>query len=232
MYSARWKHQTVVIKVQRRQDSEYESSVLDLMRDPMCHTVKQLSQYRHDTEEADEMALVLEYVPHPWGHRFEAVQEAVKRAAQLTRVQSGCEAVGHARDAAHRAVSCFMCVTVHQQGVFEWHQRGYLHRDIKPDNVRVSATGDVVIIDANIAKRISKCARGKVMWKHRAAGTPGFMDPLVKHGVYDWSPAAEVWSVGFMLEDVRRCTVSGVVVWCKLWWYSCRADANGSWRAT
>ena len=90
------------------------------------------------------------------------------------------------------------------QGVFEWHQRGYLHRDIKPDNVRVNGEGDVVIIDANIAKPISKCAVGMVMWKGKAAGTPGFMDPLVADRVYDWSPAAEVWSLGFMLNDVRH----------------------------
>ena len=90
------------------------------------------------------------------------------------------------------------------QGVFEWHQRGYLHRDIKPDNVRVDAKGNVVIIDANVAKAIDKCKRGKVMWKRKAAGTPAFMDPLVRDGVYDWSPSAELWSLGFMLESVRR----------------------------
>ena len=101
----------------------------------------------------------------------------------------------------------------HKQGVFEWHQRGYLHRDIKPDNVRVSAEGDVVIIDANIAKPISKCARGKVTRKRKAAGTTGFMDPLVENGVYDWSPAAEVWNVGLMLGLVRchRATTVALV---------------------
>ena len=95
------------------------------------------------------------------------------------------------------------CVMTHKQGVFEWHQRGYLHRDIKPDNVRVNAEGDVVIIDANIATPISKCAHGKVTRKRKAAGTTGFMDPLVESGVYDWSPAAEVWNVGLMLGLVR-----------------------------
>jgi len=92
---------------------------------------------------------------------------------------------------------------VHQQGIFEWHQRGYLHRDLKPENVRVNAEGDVVIIDADIAKHISKCKSGKVMWGRKAAGTPGFIDPLVESGVYDWNPAAEVWNVGLMLQHVR-----------------------------
>ena len=109
------------------------------------------------------------------------------------------------------------CVMTHKQGVFEWHQRGYLHRDIKPDNVRVNAEGDVVIIDANIATPISKCAHGKVTTKRKAAGTTGFMDPLVESGVYDLSPAAEVWNVGSMLGFVRRLHATPV----QLLWYPC-----------
>ena len=130
-----------------------------------------------------------------------------------------CDAGDFAHEFAHGTIACLVCfcACLCEQGVFEWHQRGFLHRDIKPDNVRVTAKGDIVIIDANIAKAISKCTPGKVSWKHEAAGTPGCMDPLVENGVYDWSPAAEVWSVGFMLESVcspeRHCHCLSAPVW-------------------
>ena len=131
---------------------------------------------------------------------------------------------------------------VQVQVVFQWHQRGYLHRDIKPDNVRVDAKGNVVIIDANVAKAIDKCKRGKVMWKRKAAGTPAFMDPLVRDGVYDWSPSAELWSLGFMLESVRRqhatsapfppCCIScfGSHLSCDRAWQLAGVLKNPKWR--
>jgi len=98
-----------------------------------------------------------------------------------------------------------------------------LHYDIKPDNVQVDATGSVVIIDANIAKAIDKCKRGKVVWKRRAAGTPAFMNPLARDGVNDWSPAAEVWSLPW--HGARVCTSptrhSGVIsLLCLLLWFT------------
>jgi len=198
-----------IVKVQSRRASTHEASVVEVMSDPKCHTVKLLSRYDHRTGDK-ETALMLEYVPRGWNHRLKTQEEAVKRAAQLTRVQymyargvwvCKCHVTTH---------MTLLNVPLHEvsrmiapeQGVFEWHQRGYLHLDIKPDNVRVNGDGDVVIIDANIAKPISECAVGKVMRKGKAAGTPGFMDPLVADRVYDWSPAAEVWSLGFMLNDV------------------------------
>ena len=86
VYSASWNNHTIVVKVQRRDRSDHEATVLERMSDPECHTVKKVWQYSHDTED-DVSALVLEYVPYPWDHRLEGLDEAVKRAAQLVRVQ-------------------------------------------------------------------------------------------------------------------------------------------------
>ena len=103
-----------------------------------------------------------------------------------------------------------------------WHRRGYLHRDIKPDNLRVTAGGDVVIIDANIAKRIDKCwvdERDGFKGDEYASGTKGFMDPLVRDGIRDWAPNTEAWSVGETLKKVRRAEhrVAVVVVVVSAW---------------
>ena len=86
VYSASLNNHTIVVKVQRRDRSDHEATVLERMSDPECHTVKKVWQYSHDTED-DVSALVLEYVPYPWDHRLEGLDEAVKRAAQLIRVQ-------------------------------------------------------------------------------------------------------------------------------------------------
>ena len=102
-----------------------------------------------------------------------------------------------------------MCVCVSRQGVLEWHRRGYVHRDIKPLNLRVTADGDVVIIDANIAKRIDACMVGeqpRFESDEHAAGTPDFRDPLVESGVRDWAPNTEAWSVGQALRAVREAS--------------------------
>ena len=73
--------------------------------------------------------------------------------------------------------------------------------DIKPDNLRVNAEGNVIIINTNVTKPVCKCTSVKVVWGHTTAGTPRFVDP---GGVYGWSPDAEVWRVGLML---KACTL-------------------------
>ena len=91
--------------------------------------------------------------------------------------------------------------------MLEWHRRGYVHRDIKRLNLRITSDGDVVIIDANIAKRIADCwvgRRGMFADGEEAAGTPGYRDPLVESGDRDWAPNTEAWSVGEALKEVRR----------------------------
>ena len=101
------------------------------------------------------------------------------------------------------------------QGVLEWHRRGYVHRDIKPDNLCVTAGGDVVIIDANIAKRIDKCwvgTRDGFEGDEHASGTKDYMDPLVRDGIRDWAPSTEAWSVGATLRKVRRAEY-------RVWWW-------------
>ncbi len=95
------------------------------------------------------------------------------------------------------------------QGVFAWHQRGYLHRDLKPRNLRQTTKGDAVIIDADAAKRIEDCKKGKIHRTQAVSGTTGYIDPLVESGTYDWSPAAEVWTLGTTLKEVCE-TVHGV----------------------
>ena len=86
-----------------------------------------------------------------------------------------------------------------------WHKLGFLHRDIKPHNLKRSADGRLVILDADLAKRIADCSTVEPLGRNpkHVAGTPDYIDHRVARGEVDWSPAAELFSVGVTLSSVR-----------------------------
>lgn len=62
-------------------------------------------------------------------------------------------------------------------GLAYMNATGYVHRDVKPDNILVNSIGDTKIIDFAITKKIPT---GVAKWfyrKSRPQGTPSFMSP-------------------------------------------------------
>jgi serine/threonine-protein kinase len=86
------------------------------------------------------------------------------------------------------------------------HERGVIHRDVKPDNVMIETSGDasrVVLTDfgvAHITGMETMTATGALV------GSPAYMSPEQSRG-HEVSPASDLWSTGAMLYEM----VTGVV---------------------
>jgi len=73
-----------------------------------------------------------------------------------------------------------------------------LHRDIKPDNVQVTPSGDIRLLDFGIAK--ANFAQREVKTKAGFGGTPGYIAPERIDGVE--VSAGDVYSLGVLLHEI------------------------------
>lgn len=94
------------------------------------------------------------------------------------------------------------------------HDRGILHRDLKPGNIMLGKYGETLVVDWGLAKPIDKIEEGSTESVLRpiassgtsqtiagtAIGTPGYMSPEQASGkLADIGPASDVYSLGATL---------------------------------
>ena len=87
-----------------------------------------------------------------------------------------------------KAVDIFLQVA---RGLAHIHMRGFVHADIKPNNILIDDHGVVKIIDLGQA-----CAIGTV--KKRIQGTPGYMAPEQAHR-HEITPRTDIYNLGAMM---------------------------------
>ena len=102
------------------------------------------------------------------------------------------------------------------------HDRGVLHRDLKPDNVMLGPFGEVLLMDWGVARLmgdvtepissenvdpastevIERVAVAKTL-DGAAIGTPGFMSPEQAQGhLHELDERSDVWSLGIVLYEL------------------------------
>ena len=95
------------------------------------------------------------------------------------------------------------------------HDRGVVHRDVKPANIMVGDYGEVLLLDWGVARVLGRAGPGHeevATWRSEGdedrtivgtiAGTPAYMAPEQARGDIDRiGPAADVYSVGVVLYE-------------------------------
>ncbi|MDX9721861.1 MAG: bifunctional serine/threonine-protein kinase/formylglycine-generating enzyme family protein [Myxococcota bacterium] len=122
------------------------------------------------------------------------------------------------RWALHRRLADFVQVC---NAIAFAHQRGVLHRDLKPDNVMIGDWGEVLVMDWGVARvieatdeaasaaplstgerRIVSSSVGQTL-QGSTVGTPGYMSPeQILGDERRLSPKSDVWSLGAILYEL------------------------------
>ena len=82
------------------------------------------------------------------------------------------------------------------------HERGVVHRDIKPGNILLSERGEPLIADFGIALAVAQAGSGRITETGLSLGTPHYMSPEQATGDRDVDPRSDVYALGCVLYEM------------------------------
>lgn len=101
------------------------------------------------------------------------------------------------------AMSSAEAVSVLARAVHAAHERGTVHRDLKPGNVLISGDGTLKITDFGLARRLVADGETRVTLAPMRVGTPSYMSPEQALGTADaLKPSADIYSLGAVLYEM------------------------------
>ncbi len=87
------------------------------------------------------------------------------------------------------------------------HERGVIHRDLKPDNVLFDAQGHLKLIDFGLATLINGDPRYQLTQTAMTMGTVDYMPPEQRTDARSVDARGDVWSLGIILYELLSGTL-------------------------
>jgi serine/threonine-protein kinase len=119
---------------------------------------------------------------------------------KLIEGQSLAAALGAARGPTMAPRATAKLVATIARAVHHAHQRGVIHRDLKPGNILLDEHGEPHVTDFGLAKRVE--GDSKLTRSGAIVGTPSYMAPEQARGQKGLSVAADVYSLGAILYEL------------------------------
>jgi serine/threonine protein kinase len=87
--------------------------------------------------------------------------------------------------------------------LFAAHESGFIHRDIKPSNVLIDSSGEPILMDFGLARRIEVGEDSGITQTGCIAGTPAYMSPeQIRGSREEVGPPSDIYSLGLILYEL------------------------------